>query len=154
MILQFLHQSLNIPDVAHSCLHFGYLIQYGNVLCNLLIRQPERHISFIVFHINDHSIQFRLIHQSNQICHSGAAGLGTGDIDAFHFRPIHHAVRSSQLLGHRGRLRSHFIRLFRSPLGCGISTRDIRSCFPGSGHLNRIHRCRSFYSTTPYSTPC
>ena len=132
MILQFLHQSLNIPDVAHSCLHFGYLVQYGNVLCNLLIRQPERHISFIVFHINDHSIQFRLIHQSNQICHSGAAGLGTGDIDAFHFRPVRHAVRSSQLLpGHRRRHR-----------------RRLR------GHLSRIHRCRSFYSTTPYCIPC
>ena len=155
MILQFLHQSLNIPDVAHSCLHFGYLIQYGNVLCNLLIRQPERHISFIVFHINDHSIQFRLIHQSDQLLHSGAAGLRTGDIDAFHFRPVRHAVRSSKLLPRRrGRSRCRFIRILRSSCGCSISTRDIRCRFPGSGHLSRIHRCRSFYSITSYSIPC
>ena len=110
MILQFLHQSLNIPDVAHSCLHFGYLVQYGNVLCNLLIHQPERHISFIIFHINDHSVQFRLIHQPDQLLHSGAAGLRTGDINAFHFRPVHHAIRSSKLLPRRrGRSRCRFI---------------------------------------------
>ena len=130
MILQFLHQSLNIPDVAHSCLHFGYLVQYGNVLCNLLIRQPERHISLVVFHVDDHGIQFRLIHQADQIFHSGTASLRAGDVDSLYLRPSRHAVRRSLLCISGG----------------GIPIRDIRCILPGGSLFCEIHRGHYFYS--------
>ena len=98
MIFQFLHHCLNVPDVTYSGLHFGYPVQHGNVLWNLLISQPERQISLVVFHVDDHGIQFRLIHQADQIFHSGTASLRAGDVDSLYLRPSRHAVRRSLLL--------------------------------------------------------
>ena len=37
---------------------------------------------------------------------------------------------------------------------CGSDIPRVNHRFPGSGHLSRIHRCRSFYSITSYSILC
>ena len=130
MIFQFLHHCLNVPDVTYSSLHFGYPVQHGNVLWNLLISQPERQISLVVFHVDDHGIQFRLIHQADQIFHSGTASLRAGDVNAFHLRPADHAVRRSLLCIPGG----------------GIPIRDIRCILPGGSLFCEIHRGHYFYS--------
>ena len=101
MILYFLHQRLNIPDITHSGLHLHDLVQHRNILQDFFVGQLKCHISFIVFHIDDHGIQFCLIHQTDQILHPGTACPGTGDVNAFHLRPAGHAVRRVLLLpGH------------------------------------------------------
>ena len=130
MIFQFLHHCLNVPDVTYSGLHFGYPVQHGNVLWNLLISQPERQISLVVFHVDDHGIQFRLIHQADQIFHSATASLRAGDVDSLYLRPSRHAVRRSLLCIPGG----------------GIPIRDIRCILPGGSLFCEIHRGHYFYS--------
>lgn len=78
MFLQPLHQLFDIFDKRLGFTEFLQLRIIGFV----------RYVSFIVLDVNDHGIEFGLVHKIHELIHSGAACAISRYINAFDFGSV------------------------------------------------------------------